>query len=76
MNFFGILIAILLALYLTGNVQDGSILAGHLEDFFTWVAFGIFIGLSMIAILIVKLYGASPKLLWAKYKNGELFNGG
>lgn len=32
MNFFGVLIAVLLALYLTGNIQDGSIIASLIGD--------------------------------------------
>ena len=78
MNFFGTLVAVLLALYVTGNVQDGSPFAlmiseAGMSDILHFVTVFSVILVSVLAFLLVKRYGASPRKLWAKFKNGELF---
>ena len=78
MNFLGALIAVLLALYLTGNIQDGSIVASLIGDgsvinnILVFVGFGVVVFLAMVAALAIRCYGASPRKLWGDFKSGKL----
>ena len=78
MNFLGTLLVVLLALYLTGNIQDGSIIASILGDgsiirdtlIFTGFAIaGVF---GFVIVLLVRSHGKSPRNLWADFKSGKL----
>lgn len=77
MNFFGALLVVLLALYLTGNVQEGSILydfiaSGNVRDALIFVAFAI-LGVSTFAlVLLIRAHGLTPRALWNDFKSGKL----
>jgi hypothetical protein len=77
MNFLGTLIAILLALYLTGNIQDGSIIASLIQDgffnnIFVAAAFVVVAILAVFVVVAILLYGARPRKLWEDFKSGKL----
>ncbi len=68
MNFLGTLIAVLFALYLTGNVQAGSVL----KDILAYIGYGIFFIFAVAAIFMLRNAG-SPQQIWENFKNGKLF---
>ncbi len=77
MNFFGTLIAVLLALYLTGNVQEGSILynfgvGGVVRDAFVVAGFAIAGVFGFVIVLLVRSHGLTPRALWNDFKSGKL----
>ncbi len=77
MNFFGALIAVLLALYLTGNVQEGSILhdfivSGVVENIVIVSGFAIVGVFGVVIVLLVRSHGKSPRALWDDFKSGKL----
>ena len=77
MSFFGSLIAVLLALYLTGNVQEGSILYGlfvHgiVRDALLVLAFALLGGGVFIIARFTYVHGKGPRALWNDFKSGKL----
>lgn len=77
MNFFGTLFAVLLALYLTGNVQEGSFLYdlvahGVIRDVLLFGGFAVVGVFGFVAILMIRHYRIHPRALWDDFKSGKL----
>ncbi len=77
MNFFGTLIAVLFALYLTGNVQEGSILHGFIangnaRDALMFIGFAIVGVFVFVAVLMMRRHRIHPRALWEDFKSGKL----
>ena len=77
MNFLETLIAILLALYLTGNVQEGSVLYdlvanGVVRDVLLVAGFAIVGVFGFVIVLLVRHHRIRPRALWEDFKSGKL----
>ena len=67
MRFLSTLLAVLVALWLTGNVQAGSIL-GHIASAFGWLLLGLG---AVLVIGFIWHEFPNPAKLWDDFKTGR-----
>jgi hypothetical protein len=77
MSFLWTLIAVLFALYLTGNVQAGSLMhdfiaSGGAGRVFIALAFAIAGVFIIVLVRMVYVHGLTPRALWNDFKSGKL----